>query len=91
MADYRCRPRQAAAADQARPMEEAQPMKRYISPCAPNESAAGSCESLSLARQNQILLEQLVELSSNQCQLLVDLLGAVNALTAALLTTRAQV
>lgn len=91
MADCRCRPRQAAAADQTRPMEDVEPMKRYISPCAMNESTVGSCENLSLVRQNQILMEQLVELSSNQCQLLVDLLGAVNALTAALLTTRAQV
>jgi hypothetical protein len=91
MADYRCRPRQTVAAEQEAPMEVAEPMKRYIGPCVPTESTAGSSENLCLARQNQVLLEQLVELSSNQCQLLVDLLGAVNALTAALLTTRAQV
>ncbi len=91
MADYRCRPCQAVVTEPTPPMEVVEPMKRYISPWAPITCAGVSAEDYCVTRQNQALLEQLVELSSNQCQLLVDLLGAVNALTAALLTTRAQV
>lgn len=66
-------------------MEADAPMNRYLgpgvlrSPCPPPHRD-GLCEA------ERALLEQMVELSSAQNQLLVDLLGAVNSLTAALLS-----
>lgn len=69
-------------------MEEDVPMRRYISPnavpgtggCAPRAGCRGE--------ETQAMLEQLVELNCAQNQLLCDLLGAVNALTAAMLSAR---
>jgi len=80
----------ARAVTQSTPMEKPEPMNRYIS-SAVLTSPLSSCCDPCLSRQNQVLLEQLVELSVQQNQLLIDLLGAVNSLTAALLTARAQV
>lgn len=79
------------AALQSAPMEKAEPMNRYISSASLTVSPVSSCCDPCLSRQSQVLLEQLVELSVQQNQLLIDLLGAVNSLTAALLSTRAQV
>ena len=61
---------------------ENMPMNRYINPNTMITRTPGSCCGRG---EEQALLEQLVELSVSQNQLLVDLLGAVNALTAALL------
>lgn len=99
MAEHRCRQRRPVRAEavtpavEALPMEAAdEPMNRYINAAALTSCAVTrNCEDLCLAQQNRVLLEQLVELSASQNQLLVDLLGAVNALTAAILTSRAQV
>ncbi len=93
MAEQRCfsrRPSNRAAAQSA-PMERSEPMNRYISPTAVSSCVSGGCYTPALLQQNQVLLEQLAELSTQQNQLLIDLVGAVNALTAALLTARAQV
>lgn len=61
---------------------ENMPMNRYINPNTMiTRTPGGGCG----RGEEQALLEQLVELSVSQNQLLVDLLGAVNALTAALL------
>lgn len=96
MSERKCRQRrpvQAAARTQPEPapMEAPEiPMNRYISPRALNSCCVSSCESACLAQETRALLEQLVELSVTQNQLLIDLLGATNALTAATLTTRAQ-
>ena len=68
-------------------MEEDVPMRRYISPNAvPGTAGCGICAPCQ-GEETQSLLEQLVELSCAQNQLLCDLLGAVNALTAAMLST----
>lgn len=59
------------------------PMNRYVSP---NAVACSACAAPGCpGGEAQAMLEQLVELTCCQNQLLVDLLGAVNALTAALL------
>ena len=93
MAEQRCRRRPAPAQPAAQPihMETAEPMNRYINSYTLSPHPGSACPSTSCSRQNQILLEQLVELSVRQNQLLIDVLGAVNSLTAALLTARAQV
>ncbi len=79
-----CRGSGRSAARGERTMErlENMPMNRYINPNALITRTPGGCCGRG---EEQALLEQLVELSVNQNQLLVDLLGAVNALTAALL------
>ena len=93
MADQRCRRRPAPAPPAVQPihMETREPMNRYINPHALFPHPGAACPSASCSLQNQVLLEQLVELSIRQNQLLIDVLGAVNSLTAALLTARAQV
>lgn len=99
MAEHRCRQRRPVRAEtpvptqNAVPMETAdEPMNRYISAAALSSCAVTrSCEDTCLTQQNRVLLEQLVELSAQQNQILLDLLGAVNSLTAALLTARAQI
>ena len=73
---------QAPASD---PLEEEEPMNRYIHtiPCAAARCAAqGEC------REVQASLERVLEGMAYQNQLLADLLGAVNGLTAALLSVR---
>lgn len=67
------------------PLEEEEPMNRYIHtiPCAAARCAAqGEC------REVQASLERVLEGMAYQNQLLADLLGAVNGLTAALLSVR---
>ncbi len=97
MAERRCRQRRPVQATditqpETVPMEATEiSMNRYISPHTLTGCAPSSCDNLCQAQGNRVLLEQLVELSVTQNQLLVDLLGAVNALTAAILTARAQV
>ncbi len=82
----------AQIAAQPSSMESCQPMNHYIGPSSPFLLAGVSrAEPCSYCCQSQLLLEQLVALSVQQNQLLVDLLGAVNSLTAALLTSLAQV
>lgn len=91
MEDHRCRRRQTVPLPEQVCMEAGpEPMTRYISPCPPSSCAVRKCEDTCCARESRMLLEQLVELTNSQNQLLVDLLGGVNALTAALLTARAQ-
>lgn len=72
------------AAEAACPMEEEVPMSRYSNPlpvcCAPGRSCG--------AREQTALLEQLLEQTCRQNQILLDLLGAVNSLTAAALSLR---
>lgn len=99
MAEHRCRQRRPVLAEMpaprqnTAPMEAAdEPMNRYISATTLSSCAVTrSCEDACCSQQNRILLEQLVELSAQQNQILLDLLGAVNSLTAALLTARAQI
>ncbi|MEG1879201.1 MAG: hypothetical protein RR211_06170 [Pseudoflavonifractor sp.] len=94
MADYRCRKRHrevpvtALLRTVAPPMEE-EPMhmNRYIPPRC---SCVGRDQGRDCA-QERVLLEQLVEQNATQSQLLMDLLGAVNALTAALLAAQVRV
>lgn len=97
MANCRCRsPRQeapavsAAAAENTaaraalEPMEEDVPMNRYINP---RSLSCGECSCSGRDREDsRSMMEQLVELAAERNQLLVDLLGAVNALTAAILS-----
>ncbi len=64
-------------------LAEEEPMRRYPHPIAPPASVCPAACPDASAAQTQIL-EQL----SCQSQLLVDLLGAVNSLTAALLCQR---
>lgn len=93
MPEHRCRQRRPIPKEavEVAPMEAAaEPMTRYIS-AALSDCVPRPCEDACHGFQNRVLLEQLVELSVSQNRLLVDLLGAVNALTAALLTSRAQV
>ena len=75
----------SAAKETIEEFTEDMPMHRYTHPIPICEcgcgSGAGSCE----CRKE---LEQLLEAVSCQNQLLVDLLAAVNSLTAALLTCR---
>ncbi|MEG1857719.1 MAG: hypothetical protein RR216_03195 [Pseudoflavonifractor sp.] len=94
MADYRCRKRRRELPmttllyGAAAPMEEdTMHMNRYI---APRCACTGQGPSRGWAEE-RALLEQMVELASGQNQLLVDLLGAVNALTAALLAAQVRV
>ena len=99
MAEHRCRQRRPVRADTSAltqntaPMEAAdEPMNRYISAAALSSCAVTCCcEDACREQQSRILLERLVELSTQQNQILLDLLGAVNSLTAALLTARAQI
>lgn len=79
-----CRGSGRSSARSERTMErlENMPMNRYINPNTMITRTPGGCCGRG---EEQVLLEQLVELSVSQNQLLVDLLGAVNALTAALL------
>ena len=83
---YRTQSRGSArsSARSERTMErlENMPMNRYINPNTMITRTPGGCCGRG---EEQALLEQMVELSVSQNQLLVDLLGAVNALTAALL------
>ena len=74
--------RSSARSERTMERLENMPMNRYINPNTMITRTPGGC----CGRvEEQALLEQLVELSVSQNQLLVDLLGAVNALTAALL------
>lgn len=75
------------------PMErEDMPMNRYINPIPLAQAGAAACRPCPCPPgAERALLEQLVELSASRNQLLVDLLGAVNALTAATLTANAKV
>ena len=88
MAECRCRARQGGQGrSAARPVSswedlEKMPMNRYINPNTVFVRPQGSCRD---GEAERALLEQLVEQSVRQNQSLVDLLGAVNALTAALL------
>lgn len=79
-----CRGSGRSSARSERTMErlENMPMNRYINPNTMITRTPSVCCGRG---EEQALLEQLVELSVSQNQLLVDLLGAVNALTAALL------
>ena len=74
--------RSSARSERTMERLENMPMNRYINPNTMITRTPGSCCGRG---EEQALLEQLVELSVSQNQLLVDLLGAVNALTAALL------
>ena len=68
---------------------EEMPMNRYASPNAvPGTCGCGK----SRCREEEIaaMLTQLVELTVCQNQLLTDLLGAVNALTAAMLSAQSR-
>lgn len=87
---YSRRPGGRSAAQNS-PMEKPEPMNRYINSAALVSQSGSECTRPPSFEQNQVLLEQLVEHSLQHNQLLIDLLGAVNALTAAILTTRAQV
>lgn len=88
MAECRCRARRdgqgrdAARPGSAREALEKTPMNRYINPNTVFVRPQGSCRD---SEAERALLEQLVEQSVRQNQSLVDLLGAVNALTAVLL------
>ena len=64
-------------------MEEDVPMCRYAHPI-PIPACGLGCQT----REQTILLEQLLEQTCRQNQTLLDLLGAVNALTAAMLSLR---
>lgn len=78
---HRAQSRAAARSGQAgEPLKDI-PMNRYINPGTVGVCGAG-CRGRG---EERALLEQLVELSVRQNQSLVDLLGAVNALTATLL------
>ena len=74
--------RSSARSERTMERLENMPMNRYINPNTMITRTPGGCCGRG---EEQALLEQLVELSVSQNQLLVDLLGAVNALTAALL------
>lgn len=93
MAEQRCSSRRPCGrpAVECAPMERPEPMNRYISPTATSTCTSSEYCTPCVLQQNQVLLEQLAELSTQQNQLLIDLIGAVNALTAALLTARAQI
>ena len=88
MAECRCRAqrggqgRAAARPGSVRESLEKLPMDRYINPNTVFVRPQWSCRD---GEAERALLEQLVEQSVRQNQSLVDLLGAVNALTAALL------
>ena len=69
-------------------MEEDIPMNRYISPNAVPGTAVQGPWAGCQGQESRAMLEQLVELTCAQNQLLCDLLGAVNALTAAMLSTK---
>ncbi|MEA4954891.1 MAG: hypothetical protein VB096_05190 [Pseudoflavonifractor sp.] len=72
------------AAQQEMELEEEEPMRRYVFPIPQPEPGAYSPESEGVSAAMTQALEQL----AYQNQLLVDLLGAVNSLTAALLCTK---
>lgn len=92
MSEHACRRVRGLRVELSTPMEPPEePMNRYINPMAHSAYPATPCQDTCLARQNHLLLEQAVEHTARQNQLLLDLLGAVNALTAALLTAKAQV
>lgn len=98
MSERQCRQgRRALAGPPPRPLfpapmeREDMPMNRYINPIPLSQAAAACCACPCPSGVERALLEQLVELAASQNQLLVDLLGAVNALTAATLTANAKV
>lgn len=66
---------------------EDMPMNRYVSPNAvPGCSVCCGMERCCGEQETRAMVEQLVELTVCQNQILTDLLGAVNALTAAMLS-----
>lgn len=71
-----------AASAQA-PREE--PMHRYSHPIPPSASVPLSTPAAPLSPETPAAMTQILEQLSCQSQLLVDLLGAVNSLTAAVL------
>ena len=88
MAECRCRAqrggpgRSAARPGSTQETLKDMPMNRYINPNTVFVRPQGNCRD---GEAERALLEQLVEQSVRQNQSLVDLLGAVNALTAAVL------
>ena len=69
------------------PMEAEEPMNRYIHPIP---SPAGRQRGRTGDPELQCSLERVLECMACQNQLLVDILGAVNSLTAALLSSRSR-
>lgn len=69
------------------PLEEEEPMNRYIHTIP---SPAARCGTQTGCREVQASLERVLEGMAYQNQILADLLGAVNSLTAALLSIQNQ-
>lgn len=69
------------------PMEAEEPMNRYIHPIP---ASAGRQEARGAGQELQAGLERVLECMACQNQLLVDILGAINALTAAVLSTQSR-
>lgn len=81
--------RQLQAAETAlraavRQAEEDIPMRRYSAEAPAEEPVETDCR----LRESSVLLEQLLEETCRQSQLLLDLLAAVNSLTAATLARK---
>lgn len=73
------------------PSPEEEPMNRYIHIIPrPVTQAAGPTASAAMDPNLQSTLERILETMKGQNQLLIDLLGAVNSLTAAVLSIQAR-
>ena len=77
------RDRNREAAASSADLEQEEPMKRYSHPIP---LSANSCEQEPGWSDVQAALDRILENMANQNQILVDLLGAVNSLTAAVLS-----